>query len=116
MLETLIEIGKAYGLPGILLVLILWILYFCYKLEKRMLAHETAFKATIKNHKEVHELLDEKCKKRTEHFSNTFDRIDELEKTDSQDVLRFENINLQLKTIGDNVIKIVDQLVTKGMK
>jgi len=104
MIETILEIGKNYGLAGVAIIGVLWLLYLFYKLERQMFKHEEESKD-----------ISATCIARKEYFTNTFDRLETLEKKDAGDDGRFNKIDVQLKSIGDNVTKIVDHFVTKGM-
>ena len=104
MIEAIKEAVR-YGLGGVSLLGVIWLLYLFYKLERRMFTHE---KETQDN-QEVYD-------KHSKYFKDTFIRLDKVEKKNVKSDGRFDKIDSQLKTIGENVTKIVDHFVTKGMQ
>ena len=104
MIEVVKEALK-YGTGGVAVFGVIWLLYLFYKLERRMFKHE-------ENYKDI-EIT---CSKRSIHFTDAFTRIEKLERKAVGDDVRFDNIDDKLVVIGDNVTKIVDHFVSKGMK
>jgi len=100
-----LKLALEYGLGGLALVGVLWLLWVCSKLETKLTSHNEREEERIKV-----------CEKHTNNFSESFDRIRELEKKDVASDGRFDNIDDNLKRIGEDVTKIVDHFVAEGMK
>ncbi len=103
MIEAL-QMALKYGLGGVALLGVIWLLFLFYKLERRMFTHE-------ENYKDI----DATCGKRSTHFTDVFTRLEILEKKDVGDDGRFDKIDDKLEAIGSNVTKLVDHFVSKGM-
>ncbi len=111
-MAEIFQIALEYGLGAIALLGVIWLFIMGYKLERRVFGHDKSEEECVKL-----------CKKHSNYFKDSFDRINNLETKDVESDGRFDNIDTQLKhldekvsTISSGVDKIVDHFVQKGMQ